>query len=99
MEINALLMDLKDNVATCVTEVTAGSQVVYRCGNELCSITAKEDIPFCHKIALKDFKEEDEVIKYGELIGKTSQLIAKGAWVSHKNIYSVPRDYENEFIR
>lgn len=98
MEINALLMDPKDNVVTCVAEVEAGSQVVYRRGDELCSITAEETIPFCHKIALTDFKEGEEVLKYGELIGKTSQPIAKGTWVSHKNIYSIPRDYENEFI-
>ena len=98
MEINALLMDPKDNVVTCVAEVEAGSQVVYRRGGELCSIIAEETIPFCHKIALTDFKEGEEVLKYGELIGKTSQPIAKGTWVSHKNIYSIPRDYENEFI-
>ena len=30
MEINALLMDEKDNVVTCVTEVPAGQDVVYR---------------------------------------------------------------------
>ena len=30
MEINALLMDEKDNVVTCVTEVAAGQDVVYR---------------------------------------------------------------------
>ena len=98
MEINALLRDPIDNVFTCVAEVEAGSQVVYRRGDELCSITAEETIPFCHKIALTDFKEGEEVLKYGELIGKTSQPIAKGTWVSHKNIYSIPRDYENEFI-
>lgn len=32
MEINALLMDEKDNVVTCVTEVSAGQEVVYRKG-------------------------------------------------------------------
>ena len=45
MEINALMMDITDNVVTCVTEVPAGGQAVYRKGEEICSITAKEDIP------------------------------------------------------
>ena len=36
MEINALLMDEKDNVVTCVTEVAAGQDVVYRKGQEFC---------------------------------------------------------------
>ena len=98
MKINALLMDEKDNVVTCVADVAKGEQVVYRCGEEICSLTAEEDIPFCHKIALTDLKEGDEVIKYGELIGRTSRQIVRGTWISHNNIYSVPRDYDSEFI-
>ena len=54
MEINALMMDTTDNVVTCVTEVPAGSPAVYRKGDEICSVVAKENIPYCHKIALTD---------------------------------------------
>ena len=32
-------------------------------------------------------------------IGEAAADIAKGAWVSHENIFSVPRDYESEMIR
>lgn len=99
MEIQALLMDEKDNVVTCVKKVAAGEEVVYRCGEEYRTIQAEEDIPFCHKIALSDLKEGDDVIKYGEMIGRTPQPILKGHWVSHNNIYSVPRDYESEFVK
>lgn len=56
MEINALLMDEKDNVVTCVTEVPAGQDVVYRKGDQLCTVKAEEDIPYCHKITLVDLK-------------------------------------------
>ena len=69
MKINALLMDVKDNVATCVTEVAAGEEVVFRKGDETVSLTANEDIPYCHKIALVDLAEGADVLKYGELIG------------------------------
>lgn len=99
MEINALLMDPKDNVVTCVAEVKAGDLVVYKNGDQLCSLKAEESIPFCHKIALTDLKKGDEVMKYGELIGKTTRDVAKGQWVSHENIYSVPRDYESEMVK
>lgn len=99
MQIQALLMDDRDNVVTCVKEIKAGENVVYRRGEEYLSVKAEEDIPFCHKIALTDLAEGAEVLKYGELIGKTSCPVKKGYWVSHKNIYSVPRDYENEFIK
>ena len=45
MKIDALMMDEKDNVVTCVREVKAGETVKFRMGNEECEITAKEDIP------------------------------------------------------
>lgn len=98
MKINALLMDDRDNVVTCVTEVNAGENVVYQKGAEYLTLKAEENIPYCHKIALEDLPEGADVLKYGELIGRTSAAIRKGHWVSDKNIYSVPRDYENELI-
>ena len=98
MEINALMMAQTDNVVTCVSEVTKGSEVVWRNGDSFCTIVAEEDIPFCHKIALKDFEPEEEVIKYGEMIGRTRIAIKKGHWVNHENIYSVLRDYDSEML-
>lgn len=98
MEINALLMDLTDNVVTCVNEVAAGELVVYRKGEEICSLKAEEDIPYCHKIALSDIEKGTEVIKYGESIGETSERIAKGHWAAHHNLFSVPRDYDSEMV-
>ena len=98
MEINALLMDPTDNVVTCVNEVSAGQQVVYRKGEEILTLTALEDIPYCHKIALTDIPEGGEVIKYGESLGKTSAHIPAGHWVSHNNLFSVPRDYDSEMV-
>ena len=47
---------------------------------------------------LEDLPQGAEVRKNGEMIGQTSVSIAKGHWVSHENIFSVPRDYDSEFI-
>ena len=98
MEINALLIDLTDNVVTCVKEVPAGSAVIYRRGETLETLTALETIPYCHKVALEDLAEGADVIKYGELIGRTTKPIQKGGLVNHENIYSVPRDYDSELV-
>ncbi len=98
MEINALLMDSGDNVVTCISEVAAGQQVVYRSGEKTIALTALEDIPYCHKIALVDIPAGGEVIKYGESLGKTSEVIPAGHWVAHHNLFSVPRDYDSEMI-
>ena len=98
MEVNALMMDPHDNAVTCVTDVPAGSEVVYRAGDELRRLTAAEDIPSCHKVALADIEADGDVLKYGELIGRTTGAIAQGHLVNHENIYSVPRDYDSELV-
>lgn len=98
MEINALMMDPTDNVVTCVVDVPAGTAVVYRRGSEVLSIVAEEAIPYCHKIALEDIREGQDVVKYGESLGHATQDIRKGHWVSHNNLVSIPRDYDSEMI-
>ena len=96
MKINALLMDQTDNVVTCMTEVAAGENVVYRKGDEFCTVAAKEDIPYCHKVALTDIPRGGQVIKYGESLGEVSEDITVGQWVADHNLFSVPRDYDSE---
>ena len=98
MKINALLIDDIDNVVTCVADVPAGADVCYRKGDQILSLKAEEDIPYCHKAALKDFAEGDEVIKYGESLGVTTEAVKKGHWLWDKNMRSVPRDYDSEFV-
>ena len=49
-------------------------------------ITAKSDIPIGHKLALKDYKVGDTVIKYGVDIGKTIANIALGEHTHVQNL-------------
>ncbi|MBR6713016.1 MAG: UxaA family hydrolase [Selenomonadaceae bacterium] len=93
---NAILLDDKDNVATCTAAAKAGDMIQVLGGG---SVRCVEDIPIWHKVALKDIAKGDKVFKYGEIIGEAAADIAKGAWVSHENIFSVPRDYESEMIK
>ncbi len=96
--INAILLDEKDNVVTCVKEVKAGEKVSYLTEQGEASLIANEDIPYCHKVALRDLCKGDQVIKYGEMLGLLSQDVAAGCWVNEKNLYSVPRDYDSELV-
>lgn len=98
MEIKALLMGLSDNVVTCITDVKAGETVAYRKGDEVLSVEAAEDIPYCHKIALTDIGEGADVIKYDESIGRTDRAVKQGCLVDHTNLFSVPRDYDSEMV-
>ena len=96
MKINALLMDITDNVVTTIAEIRAGETIIYRKGEEYCELTAAMDIPFCHKAALSDIPKSANVIKYGESLGEVSKDIKAGEWVNETNLFSVPRDYDSE---
>lgn len=98
MKIDAIMLDPKDNVVTCVRDVKAGETVCYRKEDAYLQVEAKENIPFGHKIALQDLGAEMEIYKYGELIGKTTCPVGQGYLVDHNNIYSVPRDYASEYV-
>ena len=98
MKVNALLMNEKDNVVTCVHGAAKGEQVTYRCGERFLSVTAEEDIPPCHKIAVRPIAAGEAVVKYGEAIGGADGAIPAGSWVSERNISSQPRDYESELL-
>lgn len=99
MQVNALLMDEKDNVVTCVSDIPCGSDVVYQNEQgEFISLKAKEDIPSCHKVALENIEKGGDVFKYGELIGRTDREIGKGSLINHENMHSVPRDYDSELV-
>lgn len=38
------------------------------------------------------------MVKYGETIGKAVRAIGEGCLVDHRNIVSIPRDYESEMV-
>ena len=92
---NAILLDKKDNVATCTTAAKSGDVIKILGGGE---IVCAEDIPIWHKVALKKISAGEKIFKYGEIIGAASVDIAAGGWVSHENIFSVPRDYASEIL-
>ncbi len=50
------------------------------------AIVAKSDIPIGHKLALRDYKPGDTVIKYGVDIGKVVAPIARGGHAHVQNI-------------
>jgi (2R)-sulfolactate sulfo-lyase subunit alpha len=74
MSIPQLLVHEKaDNVGVVVVEgLKAGTEMlcVVTHDNSDFRLTAKADIPIGHKVALKDLRAGDTVIKYGEDIGK-----------------------------
>ncbi len=96
MQVNALVMNSSDNVAVCTEPVKQGETVRYRRKDAVEELTAGEDIPVWHKVALSELLEGASVIKYGEAIGITVCRVPAGGWISHLNLVGLPRNYDDE---
>lgn len=72
----------RDNVAVALHPVAAGETLLVGGG----AVTAAEDIPQGHKIALAGIAEGQPVVKYGYPIGHATADIAAGAWVHTHNM-------------
>ncbi len=83
MKPNALVINAADNVAVALEDIARGGTVRLADGREL---AAADDIPFSHKVALRDLAPGEDVVKYGEVIGRASQGIEKGGWVHTHNL-------------
>ena len=82
----AIMISERDNVATCLEDIEAGSNVEVRLGEEVRNVKALEEIPFGFKIALTDIAAGAHILKYGESIGLASSQIKKGNLVHIHNL-------------
>ena len=75
----------KDMVAVALKPLTAGT--VTEAGGE--KVTLTEDIPMGHKIALRDIRKGEPVIKYGFPIGEATADIPRGGHVHTHNLHTL----------
>jgi altronate hydrolase len=68
-----------DNVAVAAQALAKG-ETTKVCGG---SITAAQDIPFGHKIALRGIRRGEIVVKYGSPIGKRRRISRRGRTSIH----------------
>ena len=84
-----IIHDDKDNVGVVVIDSTNKNQE-YSCwimeSDKTVKIQSINNISLGHKIALKDFKEGDTILKYGHDIGKVVASIKKGDHVHVHNV-------------
>ena len=87
--IHFVLHDAHDTVAVVVVEgVTAGTTMTGWIMDEdkTIMVTATQDIPIGHKVALKDMAVGDTVLKYGIDIGEVTAKIKAGEHAHVQNI-------------
>lgn len=71
-----------DNVAVALDSLSAGDNLAV--GTK--EITVCEEIPAGHKVALRDLKAGDHILKYGFPIGQARNDLSAGSWVNETNI-------------
>ena len=81
---NYVHMSGKDNLVTCVRAIRAGETLVVD-GRE---ITALDNIPVYHKMAVSDIRKGEPVYKYGQVMSAATQDIRAGQWAHIHNIES-----------
>lgn len=82
MQSNAIRLDPRDNVATALRDLLAGTEV--RIDDEV--IVLNTSVPVGHKFALRRIAARDPVVKYGAPIGWATSAIKKG---DHTHIHNV----------
>jgi altronate dehydratase small subunit len=85
-ERDVVWLDERDNVATALRALPAGSAVTIAPGRTVASL---EDVPFLHKLAVADIAPGAPIVKYGEVIGAARQRIPAGALVHVHNLRSL----------
>lgn len=72
-----------DNVVVALKDLAPGVQIRLEDGR---TVTAAQEIPAGHKMAIRDIPEGSEVIKYGARIGFATEEIKEGSWVHVHNV-------------
>jgi (2R)-sulfolactate sulfo-lyase subunit alpha len=86
--IQFLVHEKADNVGVATVDIKLGEKArgLYMDSQAPIEVKALKDIPLGHKIALKDMKVGDAVIKYGHDIGKVVADIKIGDHVHIDNL-------------
>ncbi len=80
---NFLKINDNDNVVVALQTIPQGTEITLEDGKK---VTAVEEIPAGHKMAISDIAEGSEVVKYGYRIGNAKEAIKTGAWIHTHNV-------------
>lgn len=76
----------KDKVVVALNTIPSGETLTVEVQGETRQITALEEIPAGHKMAICDISAGEEIIKYGCRIGYAREDIQAGQWIHTHNI-------------
>jgi altronate dehydratase small subunit len=85
----AMVIHPHDNVASLLAEVEKGESVSIERGTDISEFKVRQKIGFGHKFALRRILKGEDVVKYGEVIGRATQDIEEGCHVHVHNVESL----------
>jgi len=83
---NLLVINSLDNVGNAIEDIKAGQEAAYLMEQKKYVLKAKDDVPFGFKMAICDIYKGQDILKYGEPIGKACKDIRKGQLVHVHNL-------------
>jgi altronate dehydratase len=86
--INCIVFNPEDNVGVLVSSGGEPNQIVQISGPSAPFIKLKSSVPKGHKIAIREIKPNEEIIKFGQVIGISNKTILPGEHVHVHNISS-----------
>jgi altronate dehydratase small subunit len=84
-----LMMNPTDSVGIALERIPEGTELKVNCENNSYQVQLKETIEFGHKFAVKSIAKGEEILKYGEVIGKASKAIEPGYHVHIHNLEGI----------
>jgi hypothetical protein len=82
----AALLHPRDDVATALIDLPAGTRVTLASGETRCTVAIAEPIAAGHKFAVHAVDKGWRVRKYGEYIGRMTRDVGPGEWVHVHNL-------------
>ena len=83
----AIVLHRTDNVATLIDAGRAGETCVLQ-GETNGEVKLLQDVPFGHKLCIRDTAAGADVMKYGQVIGKASKPLKVGEYTHTHNVES-----------
>ena len=89
--LHCIIMNERDDMATVLSPVQAGDrlEIIDRDFQSAGFVVAAADIPFAHKIALRNIAAGESVRKCGEIIGRATVMIPEGDYLHVHNVQSL----------
>lgn len=96
MNKEGMIVEPCDDVIVVLEAVAKGDIVTYMLNGAEQKLVSLSDVPVYHKIAVRDIKKGEHIIKYGEKLGVATADIKRGEHVHVQNLDSEREDMKEE---